>query len=450
MELPAWLTAQLVVSAVVIGVVIHVILGATAYAIYWERKISAYIQDRIGPNRVGLDFGLPLLKFLRGMWGLGQSVADGIKLILKEDYASPRVDKALFTLAPGIIVIPALIGFAIIPWGGVWYLPEIPIPFTTLVIPGGDVLVAGAAINVGVVYLLAVAAVGVYGVTLGGYASNNKYSFLGGLRATAQMISYEIPLGLSLLSVLLIAGTLVPQQIIHYQFEHGWLILSQPLAAIMFFIAALAEANRAPFDNAEAEQELVGGYHTEYSAMRFGLFLLAEYAHLFTASAFFALLFLGGYHLPLGFLGDNHLLSPDNTTLLGVIAKLGVYAAKVVLLVTLMMLIRWTIPRLRYDQIMQIAWQGVIPISLFVVIVTSVLVYLGLTAWYIMLPANIAMLAVIAPLARSASAKGTLNKKTALYGSRFSPMPGERVRTAAPGGFAREDRPVESTIAPTI
>ena len=260
---PSFLTAQLIVNVVVALVAVHVILGAVAYCIYLERKISAYIQDRVGPNRVG-----PL--------GLLQPIADGLKFIMKEDYMPKGADKYLFTQAPIVIVIPALIGFAVIPWGGVWNCPDIAVAVLIWVIPGGPVHVAGAAVNVGVLYLVAVASLGIYGVTLGGWASNNKYSFLGSMRAAAQMISYEIPLGLALLAVLLVAGTLMPHGIIQYQVEHGWLMLSQPVAAVLFFIAILAEANRAPFDNAECEQELVGGYHTEYSAMRFALFFLAE------------------------------------------------------------------------------------------------------------------------------------------------------------------------------
>lgn len=445
MHIPEFLTSQLLISVLVLLVVFHVILGGAGMCIYLERKISAYIQDRIGPNRVGFDFGLPFLAFLKGMWGLGQFVADGIKLFLKEDFTPARVDKVLFALAPALVVIPPLVTFAIIPWGGSWEAPWLPIPFLGW-LPPTVVLVAGANISVGMVYVLAAASLGVYGITLGGWASNNKYSFFGALRATAQMISYEIPMGLSLLAVLLTIGSLLPEEIIRWQYQHGWLIISQPIAAALFYIAALAEGNRAPFDNAECEQELVGGFHTEFSSMRFALYPLAEYAHLITGSALFALVFLGGYHLPLGFLGNNHLLSPENTTTLGMVAKVAVFGGKTFLLICLGMLVRWTIPRLRYDQVMTTAWQGAIPMSLFVVIVTSVMVYYGQTSLLALLGANVAMffvILIVLPLMPGTAS----NAKIPLYGSRYSPMEGERIVTAPTNATALEDRPVQSAAS---
>jgi NADH-quinone oxidoreductase subunit H len=436
MQAPSWLTAQLIVSVITNIIVVHVILVTCAYLIYLERKISAYIQDRIGPNRVGFDFGIPQLAKLKGAIGLGQSLADGLKFILKEDYTPNRVDKVMFTLAPGIIIVPALIGFIIIPWGGTWNCPDFNLLWIdALHIKGGPVQISGANINIGLVYLLAVASLGVYGVALGGWASNNKFSFLGGLRATAQMISYEIPLGLSLLATLLIVGSVYPDAIIRHQATHGWLIFSQPLGALLFFIAIMAEANRAPFDNAEAEQELVGGYHTEYSAMRFALFFLAEYSHMVTSSAFFALLFLGGYQLsPAGGVWDGGWTSPDAASAgaagFGMaLVKFLVFFGKVIVLIAFMMLIRWTIPRLRYDQIMTMAWQLVIPTALALVVTVSVLVYMGYTQWYMMLLANVGIMALVLAAAPLIS-RGPANRKIPLYGSRFSPMPGERVSTA--------------------
>lgn len=443
MDLTSLVTSQLLVSLTVILVVVHVILITVAYLIYLERKISAYIQDRIGPNRVGFDFGLPFLSFLKGCLGLGQPLADGIKFLLKEDYAPSRVDKYLFTLAPMASIIPALIGFVIIPWGGVWAAPDITLPVVGLV-EGGRVHVAGLVANAGIIYLLAVASLGVYGVTLGGWASNNKYSFIGGLRCTAQMISYEIPLGISLLSALLLMGTVMPDGIVRYQADNGWLVFSQPIAALIFFLAILAEANRAPFDNAEAEQELVGGYHTEYSAMRFALFFLAEYAHMLTSSAFFALVFLGGYMLPWV---DFGLTSPEATTLLAVLAKFGVFFGKVVLIVCFMIVIRWTLPRLRYDQVMMMAWQAVIPLSMVVLVVTAVMVYLDLRGMVPMLLANVIVGVVCLALLPLIKPTRT-NRRIALYGSRFSPTPDEAVSTRPTHAVALEDRPAEGT-APT-
>jgi NADH-quinone oxidoreductase subunit H len=449
MEAPAFLTSQLLISVLVILVVIHLILGLAGFSTYLERKISAYIQDRVGPNRVGFDLGLPILSFLKGLWGLGQPLADGLKFILKEDYCPKHADKALFTLAPIIVVIPALIGFAIIPWGGKVDIPAWTVPLIGWEIAAQTVTVAAASINIGVVYLLAVGSLSIYGITLAGWASNNKYSFLGALRSSAQMISYEIPMGLAILTVLLVTGSLLPEKIITHQAENGWLILSQPLAAIIFFVCILAECNRTPFDNAECEQELVGGYHTEYGAMRWALFFLAEYSHMITASAFFAVLFLGGYHLPLGFsAGSTHLLSPENHSVLAAIAKFHVMLGKVMLLIFLMMLVRWTIPRLKFDQVLSMNWQGLIPVSIAILVMNAVLVHMEWTALWQMLAANVVLGAVVLAVL-PLMPRATSNERVRLAGSRFSPLEGEVVRTGAAGGVAREDRPVQGT-APVV
>ncbi|MEM1071484.1 MAG: complex I subunit 1 family protein [Planctomycetota bacterium] len=443
-----FMTTQLFVSVHVLLIVVHVILGAVAYMTFFERKVSAYIQDRIGPNRVGFDFGLPFLAFLKGALGLGQPLADGIKFLLKEDYMPRSADRFLFTLAPATVVIPAILGFAILPWGGYFTMPPIgDVPIIGGIgewlfgpIGGERVVVAGLNANVGVVYLLAVASLGVYGVVLGGWASNNKYSFLGGLRATAQMVSYEIPLGLSLMAVLLVTGTIMPMGIIAYQQENGWMLFAQPIAAVLFFVAILAEANRAPFDNAEAEQELVGGYNTEYASMRYALFFLAEYMHMVTSCAFFALLFLGGFHIP-----GVPLLGVEDTGLLAVLAKFAVFLTKAIVLVVFMMFIRWTLPRLRYDQVMFLGWQSMIPLSLIVVVGTAVMVFYGMTSWVQLLIAN-AGLAFLVVLIQPLLPKQEVNKKLPLYGSRYSPVLGERVQTAAPTGLASEDRPEVASV----
>src|SRR4051812_27211076 len=275
----------------------------------------------------------------------------------------------------------------------------------------------------------------------GGWASNNKCWFLGGLRSTAQMLAYEIPLGLALLAALLVYGTVYPETIVRFQVGHGWMVFAQPLAGVLFFIAILAEANRAPFDNAEAEQELVGGYHTEYSSMRFALFFLAEYAHMFTSSAFFALLFLGGYHLPL-----IPWLSPEETTLLAAVVKFLVYFGKVVLLVCFMMVIRWTLPRMRFDQVMMMAWQAVIPLALVVVVVTSFMVFFGATGLVPLLIANVAMMGALV-LIYPMLPRYNPNRKLAMYGSRFNPVEGATISTGPEHPMALADDPVGGTLA---
>lgn len=427
--------AQTFVGIITVVVMIHVILLNIPILIYLERKISAYIQDRIGPNRVGFDFGLPALQKLFtfgknknrpfGFWGLGQSAADGLKFLLKEDVIPRGADKWLFSIAPMAAVVPAFIGWAVIPWGGTLNIQNPIVLFGTEVVAAGQTLVAVADINIGFIYLLAIASLGIYGVTLGGWASNNKYSFLGGMRASANMISYEIPLGLALLATLLLAGTFRTSEIVAAQADHGWFIIAQPLACLIFFVCILAEANRAPFDNAEAEQELVGGYHTEYSAMRFALFFLAEYAHMITSSAFLILIFFGGYHLPF-----VPLTSPDATGILAALVKTAVFFTKVMGVVCFMMVIRWTLPRIRYDQVLRLCWQGLIPITLGIVVLTSIWMKLGWTAWPQTLAMNVLaaiVITAIAPLLLNSTAN---NRKVPLAGSRFSPLKGYEGATA--------------------
>ena len=317
-DLPGFVTPQFIASMTTIFIVLHIALIAAAYFILLERKICAWVQDRIGPNRVG-----PM--------GLLQPIADGIKLIAKEEFMPKGADRALFILAPVLTVIPAMIGFAIIPWAGTLDLASLPLLNLT-----GDVRIMGADVNVGLVYLVAATSVGVYGVAIGGWASNNKYSFLGGLRASAQMISYEIPMGLCLLCVILVASSVRPMEIIQQQLDGQWFLIHQPLVAIIFYICMLAETNRAPFDLAEAEQELVGGWHTEYSSMKWALFFMGEYINMFIGSAFFVLLFLGGWSLNPLFGWDL----PSSGGIGLVVLQFSVVMAKAVALVALTMLIR--------------------------------------------------------------------------------------------------------------
>ena len=346
-----FLTSQFGVSVVLALVVLNVLLGAVAYCIYFERKIAAWIQDRCGPNRVG-------------PWGILQPIADGIKFLVKEDVVPNHVDKPLFIFAPAIIFLVAFIGFAAIPWGG------------QLELDGRMVDIQVANPDIGLLYILGVASVGIYGVVLGGWASNNKYSLYGAIRATAQMLSYEIPMGLCILVVVLTTGTLRLEEITLQQTGYWadwvpqWNIFLHPLAFVILFITSLAESNRTPFDLAEAEQELVGGYHTEYSALKFGMFFLAEYAHMITSSALISVLFLGGWHLP-----GVPWTQPEATQWYAVLAKIGVLAAKIVVFLFVIMWIRWTLPRFRFDQLMRLAWKGLIPVTLALFALATALLY---------------------------------------------------------------------------
>ncbi len=336
-------------------VVVGVTQGAVAYLIWVERKVAAYAQDRIGPNRSGREFGVP--------FGLLQPLADGAKMLLKEDVIPRYVNKPLYILAPAIAIIAAMIGFAVVPFGTVG--PNSPKLFGYAlefqVAPGVDV---------GIVYVFAIGSLAVYGVILGGWASNNKYSFLGGMRSSAQIISYEIPLGMSILGMVLLAGSLDLNAIINWQDRHVWGVVVQPIGFLLFLISAFAETNRLPFDLPESEQELVGGYHTEYSAMKFGMFFLGEYLHVITVSYLVVVLFFGGWDIP--FLTDQ-----SQSGWLWALLKMGVMASKVALMIFFMMWIRWTIPRFRYDQLMDLAWKSLIPLSIVNLVLTA-----GIVQWW--------------------------------------------------------------------
>ncbi|HZL89391.1 MAG TPA: NADH-quinone oxidoreductase subunit NuoH [Pirellulaceae bacterium] len=336
------------------------LMTAAAYFVLLERRMAAWVQDRIGPNRVGL----PLTNIR--LAGLGQPLADGLKFILKEEYTPAHVDKRLYILAPIAILAAALTVFAVIPFGSI--LPAIGNrvdPIHLNVAPG---MVVG--MNVGLIFVFAVTSIAVYGVILGGWASNNKYSFLGGLRSSAQLIAYELPMGLGLLGVVLAAGSLDLDQIIVAQtgatdLTRGlpsgiWFALAQPLGFVVFVVAAFAEAARLPFDLPEAEQELIGGYHTEYSGMKLLLFLIAEFLHMITASFLIAILFLGGWHLP-WITGDP---TSQDVTWLTALLRIGVLQAKVFLVILFFMLARWSWPRFRFDQLMKLAWKIMLPLGL--------------------------------------------------------------------------------------
>jgi len=415
---------QLLVNVGLIFAMVHVILIGCAYAIMLERKLSAWMQDRIGPNRVGPQ-------------GLLQPIADGIKFMLKEDFNPKGVDKALFFLAPGFIVAPAIMGFVVIPWAGTTDLTWI-INWLGVGQAGATYTVKfiGADINIGIVYLLATAAIGVYGVSLGGWASNNKWSFIGGLRASAQMISYEIPMGLALLCIVLAAGTFSPYAIVEQQLNGAWNLVQQPIAAVIFYACLLAEANRAPFDLAEAESELIGGYHTEYSSMKFALFFLGEYFHIVTGSAFFAILFLGGWSIN-PFTGAD---LPTSGGLPLMLAQVAIMLGKVTLMVSLTMALRWTLPRFRFDQLMRLSWEGMIPISLMLLVMVSVFVYFGTTSY--LWVGSIGMAVLIYLLKPIMGAHVEANERIRMIGSRFSPLTDDGGTLAGRPGVALDDRAI--------
>jgi NADH-quinone oxidoreductase subunit H len=431
------LSAQFFVSLVLIGIVSHMILGACAYLIFLERKVAAWTQDRIGPNRTNFSFGQDnLWRALKmdfmNRWfffGLGQALADGLKLIFKEDYTPPHVDRVLFCLAPVLVVIPAMIGWAVVPWGGVYDFPGLSV-FGYEIAEAGRTIVTVAPISIGVIFMLAVSSLGVYGIVLGAYASNNKYSFLGGLRATAQMLSYEIPMGVIVLVAILSFRTSDTTLIVSQQAGGAWGILMHPLLAIIFFICVLAETNRAPFDLAEAEQELVGGFHTEYSSMKWALFFLAEYMHMIAGSAFFTILFLGGWDIaPLVTTFTGYSLLPDIAGgpwwlgLLIVFIKFNVFVGKITLLLFVMMWIRWTLPRFRFDQLMKLAWRGLIPITIAVMLATGVLIYLKIDPirmWWVYTLMNVVVACGAAAIAPHLPGP-KVNRRIRLEGSRFNP-----------------------------
>lgn len=336
----------LVKAAVAFGVY----MGAVAYTTLLERKVAAWIQDRIGPNRVGPQ-------------GLLQPIADGVKNFMKEEMLPARANKVLFILAPALAFVPAMITWAVIPFAA-------PVP-----IPGvGLISMAVADLPIGFLFSLAISSLGIYGITLAGWASNNKYALLGGLRASAQMVSYEIAMGMSTVAVLLIAGNVNLNEIIAQQQGQGWNVVLLTLAFFIFAVSALAETNRVPFDLAESESELVAGYHSEYSSMRFSMFPLAEYANIITSSGLMVTLFFGGWDIPFTQWDNSAPWSIAKTAV-----TLLSYVAKVFFFVFAFIWIRWTVPRFRYDQLMALGWKILLPMAL-IYITTVASVLLGLDA----------------------------------------------------------------------
>jgi NADH-quinone oxidoreductase subunit H len=329
-----------------IAIVVGASQAAVAYLVLIERKAAGYFQDRVGPNRVG-------------PWGLLQPLADGLKFILKEEIIPRGADKAVFLIAPVSILATATLAFATIPFG--YYVPwEGAEPIALTIAPNVDI---------GLLFVFAIGSLGVYGVILGGWASNNKYSFLGGLRSSAQLVSYEIPLGLSVIGVLLFSGSLRMETIMTAQAQSGWWwIALQPLGFVVFMISGCAEATRLPFDLPECEQELVGGYHTEYTGMKFGMFAFAEYLHMITIAFLAVILYFGGWH----FWGLAPYTDENQVTLFEALVRVIVLSAKVLLMIFLFMWVRWSWPRFRYDQLMNMAWKVMIPLGLLNLLVSAV------------------------------------------------------------------------------
>jgi NADH-quinone oxidoreductase subunit H len=340
---------DIVLKFVAITVAFVVVLLVVAYTVLAERRVLGFIQGRLGPNRVGYG-------------GILQPFADLLKFILKEDIVPDKSTRFIYSLAPVIATMAALMTMIVYPFG-----PEIRIPFTSITIP-----LVIAHFDVGLLYVLGITSVGVYGIALAGWSSNNKYSLMGGLRSAAQMISYELALGLSLIGVIMLAGTLDLAQIVDQQSGwHGtrWNILYQPLGFLVYLIAAIAETNRVPFDLPEAETELVAGFHTEYSAMKFALFFLAEYINMFTVSMLATTLFWGGWNVPF-----IDLFLQRGSFLFGLISALG-FLFKVCVFLFIYIWLRGTLPRFRFDQLMSFGWKILLPLALLNIFITATLIY---------------------------------------------------------------------------
>jgi NADH-quinone oxidoreductase subunit H len=337
---------ELLITVIKIIAVMGVMLGCVAYVVLLERRLSAAIQNRIGPNRVGWQ-------------GLLQPIADVVKLILKEDIVPTKANRFIHDLAPLISIGVAMTTFAIIPFGN------------RISLFGYDIKLQIADVNIGILYILALTSLGVYGLTLSGWSSNSKYPLLGCIRSSAQMISYELSMGLSLIGIIMMAGSLKLDKIVEMQAGWHWNIIMQPIGFITFLVASFAETNRLPFDLPEAEPELVAGYHTEYSGMKFGLFYLAEYSNMFVSSALITTLYLGGWQVP--FVHSFGL----SDFWISIVQVFGFFV-KIVLMVAFFIIIRWTIPRFRYDQLMNLGWKFMLPIAILNLLLTGVAVLWGI------------------------------------------------------------------------
>lgn len=334
------MTLGYVIYKLVLAVIVFAItLLIAMYSTYAERKVAGFLQDRLGPNRAG-------------WFGILQPVADAVKLFMKEEVIPSVSNRTLFIIAPGLSLLTACMTGVVIPWG------------TSLTIFGTSYSLQVTDLNIGILYLFGVVSIGVYGIMIGGWASNNKYSLLGAMRASSQMISYEVAMGISIIALIMTTGTLSVGQIAAQQQGWHWNVLVQPLGCLIFIICAFAETNRAPFDLPECEQELVGGYHTEYSSMKMGFYLFAEYINMFVSSAVISTFYFGGYNMPFvgRFVHDANLLA-----ILGVVFLF----AKIFFGIFFFMWVRWTIPRFRYDQLMNLGWKTLIPLSILNLVLTG-------------------------------------------------------------------------------
>jgi NADH-quinone oxidoreductase subunit H len=384
-SVPTWVP-DVFVDAIKIFIVVNVILGLVSYTVMAERRISAAIQDRIGPNRVGIPLqGVDILGLFRmpnwNWWGLGQPLADALKFMFKEEFTPAGVNKLYFWLAPCLAMLPALFTICVIPFGST---KDITFPWGYTMHSPGVI----ADLSIGVLLVFALASLSVYGIVLAGWASNSKYPFLGGIRSSAQMISYEVAMGLSVIPIFLVMGNLRLSDVIEYQTAHGWTVLPfiAPLSGqnfgsyllwlpmvisfIIFLVAAFAETNRLPFDLPESETELVGGYHTEYAAMKFALFFLGEYAAMIVASCLMVTLFLGGWSLPFQPYLDLQ------TSAWSLLIYPIVFLIKMCLFIVFFIWVRWTLPRFRYDQLMGLGWKVILPIALGNIALTCILLAL--------------------------------------------------------------------------
>ncbi|UEG50012.1 NADH-quinone oxidoreductase subunit NuoH [Ferruginibacter lapsinanis] len=346
--------ALIIEKLALIVIVVMSSLVIAMYATFMERKVAASLQDRRGPNRAG-------------PFGLLQPLADGLKLFFKEEIIPNFSSKFLFILGPCLAMLTAMMTGAVIPWGDKVHFFD------------RDISLQIADVNIGILYVFGVVSMGVYGIMIGSWASNNKYSLMGGLRAASQIISYELAMGIALIALLMVTGTLSLKTMVGYQVDGWWNICKQPLGFLIFLICVFAECNRTPFDLAEAENELIGGYHTEYSSMKLGFYLFAEYINMFISSSVMISLFFGGYDIP--FVNDAHLLEKLGTNWMALVHA-GVFLIKAVMFLFFFMWVRWTIPRFRYDQLMNLGWKILIPLALINMLITGGLILLQQNHWH--------------------------------------------------------------------